>query len=233
MQLFFIGNVLNVEESEKKTKTITISYIDELFNINGEVADLSGNIITWITNTLTTNFISVGDNLQKISLSIVNNCSTAYSGTYTFDSTNIKDCLRNIFNYSGVYVDFDIDFADNGSIDSLICNIRSNIEEETIKLKYNMPIISEIKRTVTNSQNVNKLVLLPDDTVTGGSRYEFYLLKDGTISTDASNVNRFENVKQDIKYYASDFSAESLLNSAKRSFRWRAVQSLYWFFYKA
>ena len=99
----FIGNVLNVEESEKKTKTITISYIDELFNINGEVADLSGNIITWITNTLTTNFISVGDNLQKISLSIVNNCSTAYSGTYTFESENIKDCLRNIFNYSGVY----------------------------------------------------------------------------------------------------------------------------------
>lgn len=214
-EVIFIGTVLNVEDTDKNIKTITITYIDELFNINGEIEDLNGDIATWITDTLTTNFVSTSDNLQKINLTIVDNCNETYTGSYIFEDINIKNCLKNIFDYSGMYVDFDIDFADNGAIENLICNIRNNAEENTVKLKYNMPIISDIKRTVTNSQNVNKLVLLPDETVPDGNRYEFYLLKDGSISTQVDNENRFENVKQEIQYYDENFTAESLLNSAK------------------
>lgn len=209
----YIGCVSEVTNNDDITTTISFASFDEFFNINGFLGSLSGTIYDFISTVLTENFVSITDNKAKLPITIVDGQSTAYTGTYTFDDIgNIQEAFRNLLYYNGTYLDYSLSYDDDKKISGIIVTVKNNNDTVVKKLRYDTPTLKNIKRTFTQDQNTNKLILIPEDT---GDTYYFYLLKDGTISTNASASNRFENVKQTIKTYTTGSTAEELVAIAE------------------
>lgn len=210
----FIGVVVGININTNNTTTITISYVDEIFNIESIVSNLSGNVFNWIKEQIEINISENDDGLLQIPIIINNNLSDNYTAVIEFQSNNLKECLKEVFNISKTFLEFEINF-DNGKPTALICNVKNCNDKNIINLKHNLPIVSNIKRTYTQSQNKNKLIMLPDEGVEG-EQINFYLLKDGTISTNSEHADRFKQVNQVIKYYNSEATAETLVDVAKQ-----------------
>lgn len=213
----FIGIIDSIENSTSNDILIlNIVYVDEIFNLSCEFNSLSGNVFNWVKETIENNFVNTDDIVLNIPITIKNSLLKLYTGEYAFESNNLKNELSNLFKYNGTYLEYSLDVDSSGKPIGLIIDVKNNNDYEALNLKYNLPIIQNLKRVFTQNQNINKLILAPGEGVTG-EKYVFYLLKDGTITRDANAVNRFPVVNQTIKFYDSEATAESLVTIAEQT----------------
>ena len=96
---------------------------------------------------------------------------------------------------------------DNGKISGIELQIANCTKGFVLKSNY-----KGMRNLVINSsgeQSVNKVVFYPSvENVTYKSVINYYLLTDGTVSTDASSNKRFKNISSVAKFYKdADYSA--------------------------
>lgn len=208
----FIYTVVGVSFN-KNIKTITMCHVDEIFNFEAIIGSLSGSIFNWIKTQIETNISDTDDELAKIPVIINNELQTNYTAVLEMPSGNFKECLKAVFDISGTFLSFDISY-ESGKPVALIVNVKNNNDISAKKIKHNLPIVTNIRRVYTQSQNKNKLILLPESSE--GDTVNFYLLKNGTLTTNSAHADRFELVNQAVKYYKDDATAEDLVDSAKQ-----------------
>jgi len=205
--LLYIGTINDIELSETETTNlITIKTTDIFDLLNVDIVAISliaGNVADYIESIIEDNFVLTADpKLQKDYLNIVKNVSTV--GTLLFDEdTSIRfyDLMNIVFDTFNIYIKFSIEYSSSGIPESL--RVELTDEQKQITLKDNVKDIQDIKIKELNKQTVNKVTLEPKaENVVDLVTVDYYLLIDNTITTDETDVNRFDDVISKIIFYA-------------------------------
>jgi hypothetical protein len=216
--LVFVSNdkndylgIINETQHEYTTKLYTypiISFTDCPVILN----DINGDVFAWVENTLETNFITSEDVLFNLPLVVENKMITNATLKATFDSNNLFDALVDIFKKTGVYIDFELIFTDNGRPESILCKVKNNNDESFISMREDNPLI--IKKPVYNFDysGTNKVIFKPSES---GKPIIVYLLKDNTLTTDADDENRIFPIVQEIQEY--DSTSETISSDIAKS----------------
>lgn len=193
----FIGAITAVDNTKKQ---ISFKHPKELFAdtvINpfkytgtlGYKFELVGGLET----ILKLAFISTDDTRKRLPL-IIEKRGTASGAVWTDDSDtlNIADLIAWAFDSYNVYLDFDIDFAEN----KLVCKIVKNTTTGYVikdNIKLSVPTFDK-----NELPNYNKSVIYNKDT--GAILGTYYLLANNTITTNSNNAIRLLPVQT--KYVA-------------------------------
>ena len=214
----YIGRVTSTLLDERNGMlAIEIMHISDVFNLECEtISHLNGDIYTWITSAINSNIVTNEDPLLEMSIEFVNGLQNSYAGVLQFKTNNLKQCIKSIFDLNGTYLEYSIKY-ENSKPTALIVTIKNNNDSDPIKFKYTNPTISNLSRVYTYKQSINKLILIPDESVVSGQNVIFYLQSDGTITQDKNSAIRMQPVNQAIKYYNSSNTADDLVNAAKET----------------
>ena len=143
-------------------------------------------------------YVGYRDKTFCIPYSFTNLCLNSYSLNLELDNNgNFKEALNTIFNQTGCYINYDIGFED-GKPSTYNLTLKNNTETDYKIIRYDLPIISDIAINYTTPK-YNKVIIEPEDT---GDTYYRFLLKDGTITDDDTDENRFNYVVQTYKTYS-------------------------------
>lgn len=192
----YIGIVDEVV-NENSTKIYTFPLIS-ITDTECMLNNINGDVFSWINSTLTTNFISSNDNLFNLPLEIENHILTPVSLEYSFSSNNLFDALLQIFKKTGVYLEFDITFTENGRPEAILCKVFNSKEQDVIRIKYNNPLMITEPVYDFTYNGVNKVIFIPQGS---GNTYALYLLKDNTITSNPNANNRITPIVQQIVEY--------------------------------
>lgn len=236
----YIGIVENIAKNEdNNTFTLSCTYIFS-------VLKLPINIDDWMSSDISFEYrdcfnsireqTSV-DNLNYIDFGFYNNngLTTRRFGinkpnsnqNYTF-----LDCLKNMA-YPERYLNpFKVFFGLNKNIYFMNSNL--DYEEKTI-FNYDNGAYFSKKKNNTISSNINKLLLVPSSSnILFKESLKYYLLNDGTISTDYASSKRITPVKAAMLFYSDDDAYNSSLESLAQSyFAQYKITTSYEFTFKA
>jgi hypothetical protein len=182
-----LGCITAVDNTKK---TISFKHMKELFNdkvlnvffytnIIGKKFDAIGAMKT----ILEYGFVTTDDTRRRLPLDIIMQGSA--QGAVWLDeaaSMNVLDFIHKMFDNYNVYVDFDLDFVNN----KITVRIVKNTTEGLV-IKNNIKL-SEPQFDNNETPNVNKLILYRKDN--GNIVGTYYLLKNNTVTTSSTNVNR-------------------------------------------
>lgn len=187
--------------SEVKNENITTLYTYPIISFTDVpvlLNDINGDVFTWIKNTIESNFVNSRDELFNLPLVIENRANTNATLKYSFDSNNLFDALIAIFKKTGVYIDFELTFTDNGRPESILCKVKNNNDDVIINMREDNPLM--ITKPIYNFDysGTNKIIFKPKES---GDIYAMYLLKDNTITSDGNADGRITPVVQEIQEY--------------------------------
>lgn len=212
---FYIGIVEAIERTNDFQTSIDTNDFTSMFDIQVPVTSYSGDVCLLLMNLIRTAFKNNIDPLQNLSyLSVIKSATVQgtlnYDGTELVSITSISEVLSKTygvrFNYSLVL-----------DIQGRITGIQVEIANVTLglKIKSNLPCITELQITDSKNQVTNKVVFYPkDDNVSYRGTVTYYLLIDGTITYDRNDENRYNYVKSICEFY-SDNEYDSLLTKAQ------------------
>lgn len=213
----YIGIICALEEDEEKyvSKVQTNDFIS-ILDIKVKLASYNGNLSLYLYNLIRSAFVVNLDPLQRFSYLTIARDYDSVSGALTYEADTI-DSISSVLNtlskaYS-IGVKYSLDYL-NGAISGITLHITTC--KKGLVLKSTLAEIKDLVISSSNEQSVNKIVFIPsDENVTSKNEICYYLLKDGTITTNASNDNRIPNVSSMIKIYKdSDFA--SLTTTAQK-----------------
>lgn len=145
-------------------------------------------------------YVGVRDKLSSVSHSLTNGITGFYPLDLEFDKDgNFKQALDKVYGITGTHFDYDIDFS-SGKPSALKLTVKNNNDKDYKIIRHDLPIISDIKINYAK-QKYNKVIIRPESGI--GATYYRYLLKDGAITDNETNPNRFNYVVQTIKYYTN------------------------------
>lgn len=165
-------------------------------------------------NLISYAFKTNDDPLQNFSYIILSK-STSVQGTLNFDDelisiTEVSEMLSKTY---GVRFNYSLSLDYNGRITGINVDIAS--VTRGLKIKSNLPSITNLKITDTKSQITNKIVFYPkSNNHTYTSPVSYYLLTSGIITTNKNNQDRYSYVKSISAFY-TDGEYATLLTKAQ------------------
>lgn len=212
----YIGIICALEEDEEKgvSKVQTNDFIS-ILDIKVKLKSYNGNLSLYLYDLIRSAFVTNTDPLQKLSYLTVARDYATVSGSLTYEADTI-DSISNLLNtlskaYS-VGIKYSLDY-ENGAIKGITLHITTC--KKGLVLKSNLAEVKDLVISSSNEQSINKIVFIPsDENVTNKKEICYYLLKDGTVTTDANHASRIPNISSTTKVYKdSDF--ESLKTKAQ------------------
>lgn len=231
----YIGIICSIEEDEEKgqCKIQTNDFIS-ILDIKVKLNSYSGNISLYLYDLIYNAYISNNDPYQKISYLQISRDYQVISGSLNYEDDTI-DSISNVVNtlnkaYS-IGVKYNLIF-DNGTISGIELHITS--VTKGMILKSNFSGVSNLVISTSGDQSINKITFIPsDENVSYKSRVSYYLLTDGTITTNASDSKRIKNVSSSVKIYKdSDYAtllttaqSEMLISSLEHSIQFNLLMN--------
>ena len=183
----FMGAIVAVDNTKmqinfKHPKELFADTIINPFKYTGTLGykfELTGGLET----ILKLAYITTDDERKRLPL-VIKKRGVASGAVWTDDSDtlNIADFIAWAFDSYNVYLDFDIDFAEN----KLVCQIVKNTATGYVikdNIKLSVPTFDK-----NELPNYNKVVIYNKDT--GAILGTYYLLANNTITTNSNNENR-------------------------------------------
>lgn len=212
---FYIGIVEAIERTNEFQTNIETNDFTSIFDIQIPVTSFSGDVCSFLYNMIFSSFKSNIDPLQNLPyLSLVKSASVtgslSYDGNELITISSICEVLSKTY---GVRLDYSLILDDYGRI----IGIKVDIVNVTrgMKIKAKLPCITELQITDSQNQATNKVVFYPkSDNTTHRDNVYYYLLTDGTITTNKNNADRYKYVKSVSELY-SDNEYDSLLTKAQ------------------
>lgn len=194
----YLGTVFEIKN--ENTSVLYTYPIISVLDVPVIMRDINGDVFSWIKTTLEENFNS-NDILFNLPLTIENKTYSGASLKHSFDSDNLFEALITIFKKTGVYLNFDLIFTDNGRPESILCEVHNNNDESVINMREDNPLM--IKKPIYNFDysGTNKVIYKPTES---GSIYSMYLLKNNTITSDANAEGRITPIVQEIHEYEKE-----------------------------
>ena len=213
-KLSYIGIVQAITLNDDKTSKVQLSDFKEIFNIKVPVSSFTGNVCKFLADTIKKAFVSNSDSKQNLRyLTVTFNSDIEGSFNYDADTLmNIEDLMETITKTYGVVIKYKVNF-----IRGRFSNIEIIIEEEThiVKLRHDLKAISNLKIKESEENVVNKCIFYPkEENEEHKKAVEYYLLTDGSITTNKDDDRRFPYVNVESEFY-SDSDFEKLESKAK------------------
>ena len=206
----YIGIITSIQVDEDKmiSKVQTTDFIS-ILDIKIKLSSFSGNVSLNLYNLITNTYKTNSDSKQNISYLSVSRDYASVTGSLTFEPDtidSISSVVKTLNKAFSIGVKYNLVY-DNGTISGIELHIVSCTKGFILKSNY-----KGITKLVINSsgeQSVNKVVFYPSsENVTYKSIVNYYLLTDGTVSTNASSDKRYKSIKSIAKIYKdADYSA--------------------------
>ena len=212
--LNYIGIIESLTKNTDGTYKVQCQDFKELFNIDVPIETFTGDVCLLLRDKIKQAFINNSDSLQNLTyLDITVNASVSGTLSYGDDSLiNIKDLIELISKTYGIIVKYKVGFL-RGRFYAIYIII-DEISKVT-KLRHDLKAIHDLKITDTDQYSVNKVIFYPKkENETHKSIVNYYLLKDGTVTTNKNDPRRYENVNCSSSYYG-DSDYDSLETKAR------------------
>lgn len=206
----YIGIITSIQVDENKmiSKVQTKDYIS-ILDIKVRLVSFSGNVSYNLYNLIYNTYKTNADSKQNISYLSISRDYANITGSLTFEADtidSISSLVKTLNKAYSIGVKYSLVY-DNGKISGIELQIANCTKGFMLKSNY-----KGMRNLVINSsgeQSVNKVVFYPSvENVTYKSVINYYLLTDGTVSTDASSNKRFKNISSVAKFYKdADYSA--------------------------
>ena len=197
----FMG-VINTIEPKDDRIVIGAYSIKKLLEIDIISDSYTGNMGDFIAKQITDNLINTEDSLQNIDYLSVENQSVAES-TIPLDNTktiSLIEIIENIINIVPIVIDYDLVYTNTGLIKGIKFVIKDNIN--TMTIKEDLSCINDVEIIDGSVDAVNKIIFVPEkDNILFTEKQYFYLLNDGTITQDATNLKRILPVIYEIVWF--------------------------------
>lgn len=210
-------NYLGIIESiENEDGGIVLGTLEFKEILNREIKPISynGEIASYLENIIKDTFIQNEDALENITYLSVSK-ETSKLGNLTFDGNkllSISEMIELISKSYGVSVKEEIKI-EHGLIKGIVLRI-VNVESG-LKLKAEQLSLMDLIVNESSESIINKVIFYPkEDNVTYKSTVIYYLLTDGTVTTDKSSPLRYADVERSVRQY-SDNEYSNLLAKAE------------------
>ena len=162
----------------------------------------------WIIAQIEQNFVDTDDDYSKFNIEFRDYTIEEITYKAVDDTNNLLDALSDIYLNTGIYIDFNVGFA-NGNVSKIYCDIRNANEEAIKKIRFDNPqIVDKIDYKFSQYGNYSKASIEVGDT---GSVFYFYLREDNKITTNPTDNLRIKKVKnKNVKFTAEYNNAEEL-----------------------
>lgn len=198
----FIGIISSINKTDELT-TISCYHFSKKFDltfIGSSKTDV--NLGDYIKSIIDDNLIESDDSLQNISYLTVTNNSTI-TGAISLNanaSANILDVITSILKSYELVINYNLTYTESGGFKGIDIDIEDVSQQLIIDSKEKF--IKDITVSDGKVGAVNKLVYYPNsENILYKKILKYYLLKDGTISENANDVNRISPVVNQSEYY--------------------------------
>lgn len=201
VEKIFLGCVTAVDNTKR---TISFKHMKELFNdavLNvfrySGVLGYKFDAVTALETIIQLAFVTTDDPKKRLPLKVKTHGS-APGAVWNDDSPtlSIADFVQFVFDSHNVYLDFDIDFAEN----KILCRIAKNTTGGYV-IKNNIKL-SEPAFDKNELPTHNKAVVYDKDS--GAIKGTYYLLTDNTVTANGNNSNRLFPVQTKYIEYDED-----------------------------
>ena len=211
--LNYIGIIESITQNKNKTTTVQLNDFKEIFNVKVPAKSFTGDICLFLRDRIREAFIESSDSRQNLTyLNITVNSSVQGSFAYGDDSfVNILELIELVTKTYGIIIKYKVEFVRGrfAYIDIIIEEI-----SKTTRLRHDLKAITNLEIKDSNQYSTNKMIYYPKaENTTHNETLTFYLLKDGTITQNKDDSNRFNYVSFDCDYY-SDNDYDSLETKA-------------------
>ena len=210
---FYIGIITSIEKTGEGAIKITTKDFLAKFDVEVPVSSYTGNISQFTLNLINSHFKTSTDTNQNMSY-LQTEIMINKTGSLNYEPDKKANILKLIEEFSktyGIRLAYELII-----VNGVISNIKIKVVEVTkgLVIRSDLGTISNLIISDTNDSALNKIIFYPKaDNVQRTSVISYYLLNDGTISTNANSPKRIDKVSFKCEFYAdNDFS--SLLTKA-------------------
>lgn len=212
---FYIGIIETLEKINDYQTKVQTNDFTAIFDIKIPISSFSGDLCAYLVDILKLYFKQNDDELQNIEYLIIET-NSYQEGSVTYDKAeivSITSLCEMLAKAYGIRLSYQLMINDYGQLSGI--KIFITTVTRGIKIKSNLPCMTNLEITDSQSQVTNKITFYPkDDNVTYKKVVSYYLLMDGTISLDKNNLQRYNYVKSSSVIY-SDNEYSSLLTKAQ------------------
>lgn len=211
----YIGIISSIDTDEHVTVVKTKDFIS-ILDIKVKLTSYSGNLSVYLNNLIRAQFVKNSDSLQNLPYLTLSRDADVVNGSLTFEADTI-DSISSVVTtlnkayYIGLSYNLIYEFGVIKGVELHItrCN-------RGMKLKSNLSIITNMVISHNDTQTINKITFYPKaENSTYTSVVTYYLLSDGTITTNANSAKRIMSINQTAKTY-SDNDYTSLYTTAQK-----------------
>jgi len=213
----YLGIVTSVRvNDEDETSTVTTNNISSILDVPVALEQFTSAVYGAKVKEFFDNaFISTTDILEKLSwFTCVNNATeSGASPAWSANSTeSLLQLISEFIDISNIGFKFSLASGNKGVVLTLFDR---PTKEATIKLSEEF--ISNMTYSGTNQVSVNKIIIKPQaDNYLHKDTFAYYLLNDGSVTTDSGDDKRISPVVSKILFYTdTQFIDSSLLVTAK------------------
>lgn len=210
---FYIGVIKAVEAAnEVSLKVTTLDFLTK-FDVSVPVSSFSGNIAQFLINLINTHFRISSDPKQNMDY-LQTIFMVIKPGVLTYENNKFANILTLVEEFAktyGIRLAYELVITE-GVISNILVKV---VEVETgLTLKSNLGTIANLVVANTDNTALNKITFLPKvENVTHKTAVSYYLLTDGSVSTNSSAPNRLERVNFKYELFSDD-EYSSLLTKA-------------------
>lgn len=210
---FYIGIITSIEKiGEVSIKISTKDFLSKL-DVEVPVSSYTGNISQFLINLINTHFRTNLDTKQNMSY-LQTEIMINITGSLSYEPDKKANILKLVEEFSktyGIRLSYEL-IVTNG----VISNIKIKVIAVTkgLIMRSDLGTISNLVISDTNDSSLNKIIFYPkNDNALRTSIISYYLLNDGTISTNTNSPKRIDKVSFKCEFY-SDSDYSSLLTKA-------------------
>ncbi len=210
---FYIGIISAIEEvKEGHLKVSAVDFLSK-FNVEVPISSFNGNISQFLVNLITSHFKTSGDSKQNMPY-LQTEIMVTKSGNLSYEPDKKISITKLVEEFSktyGIRLAYEL-VIQNGVFTNIKVSVVS--VDQGVILRSDLGSISDLSIADTNQNTLNKITYYPKaSNVSHRTIVNYFLLTDGTISTNANSNKRMERVNFMCEFFAdSDYS--SLLTKA-------------------
>lgn len=202
----YIGIIVSMEEDANKYTT-SVQTVDftSILDIQVKLKSYSGNMTDYLYNLIAAAYVTNTDPKQKMSYLTINKDYSSVKGTLNYEADTLGSITSVVETLNKAYsigVRYTLEY-ENGRIVGIALHIANCTRGAVIK--HTLAAISNLVISNDNTQTTNKMEFIPsDENVSHKSTVCYYLTKDGRITTDATDSERFTSVCSKQKIFKDD-----------------------------
>ena len=186
---------------------VAIYPIEHKFDNDLDIDTLDGNVVDYLEEQITKNFIETDDVYMKTPFVFENTLTDTYNYTTIVDSGNLLDIVNEIYLNTGVYMDFEPVYT-NGKFSAIKIKFKNVANEKIKRIRYDNPqIVGNVDIQMSNTSSNKVTIYVGADKEIGfkGNPYKIYLREDNELTTNPADEHRIKKViNKNIEFTADE-----------------------------